>query len=67
MKMAMGSNAGWGRWMPVGALAIGAHLLGGVKLTTGNKGRMAAQKGVGTTAMLKAALTAAALGATRGP
>lgn len=58
------ANAGWGRWMPVNALAIGAHLLGGAQLTLGQKQRIAAQKGVGTTAAVKAVLTAAAVGVT---
>ena len=58
------ANAGWGRWTPVNAAAIGAHLLGGAKITTGNKGRILGQKGVGSTSAVKAGLTAAALGAT---
>jgi hypothetical protein len=51
------ANAGWGRWTPVNAAAIGTHILGAVKLTTANKG-------VGSAAALKTALTAAALGVT---
>ncbi|MPZ73903.1 MAG: hypothetical protein GEU74_11850 [Nitriliruptorales bacterium] len=58
------ANSGWGRWTPVNAAAIGAHVLGGAKLTTANKGRIAGQKGVGSATALKAGLTAAALGAT---
>ena len=58
------ANAGWGRWTPVNAAAIAAHLLGGAKITTGNKGRLAGQRGVGTASAIKAGLTAAALGAT---
>ena len=58
------ANAGWGRWTPVNAAAIGAHLLGGAKITTGNKGRLVGQQGVGSAAALKAGVTAAALGAT---
>ena len=58
------ANSGWGRWTPVNAAAIGAHLVGGAKLTTANKGRLAGQKGVGSASALKAGLTAAALGAT---
>lgn len=58
------ANAGWGRWMPVNALAIGLHLVGGAQLTAANKERMAAQAGVATASAAKAALTAAALGVT---
>lgn len=58
------ADSGWGRWTPVSALAIGAHLLGSVQLTRGNASRLGAQRGVGTTAAVKAALTAGALGAT---
>jgi hypothetical protein len=58
------ANAGWGRWMPVNAVAIGSHLLGGAQLTLGNKSRIAAQQGVATAAAAKAGLTAAALAAT---
>src|SRR3712207_849922 len=58
------ANAGWGRWTPVNAAAIGAHLIGGAKLTTANKGRLVGQKGVGSASALKAGLTAAALGVT---
>lgn len=58
------ANSGWGRWTPVNAAAIGAHLLGGAQLTRANKGRMLGQRGVGTAGALKAGLTAAALGAT---
>ena len=58
------ANAGWGRWTPVNAAAIGAHLLGAAQLTRANKGRMIGQQGVGSAGALKAGLTAAALGAT---
>jgi hypothetical protein len=58
------ANAGWGRWMPVNAAAIGAHLIGGAALLRANKGRVATQKGVLANTNLKLALTAGALGAT---
>ena len=58
------ANAGWGRWTPVNAAAIGAHVIGATKLTTANKGRLIGQQGVGSTAALKAGLTATALGVT---
>jgi len=58
------ANAGWDRWTPVNAGAIGAHLLGSVGQLVGNKGRLAGQEGVASMAAAKTALTAAALGAT---
>ena len=58
------ANAGWGRWTPVNAAAIGAHTIGALQLTRANKGRIAGQKGVASTSALKAGVTAAALGAT---
>jgi len=58
------ANAGWARWTPVNLAAIAAHVTGGVLLTTGNKGRMAAQAGVGQTSAVKTVLTGAALVAT---
>jgi hypothetical protein len=58
------ANSGWGRWTPVNAAAIGAHVLGSLQLTRANKGRIATQRGVGSAAALKTGLTAAALGAT---
>src|ERR671929_1661726 len=58
------ANAGWNRWTPVNAAAIGAHLVGSVGQLIGNRGRVAAQEGVGSMSALKTLLTAAALGAT---
>jgi hypothetical protein len=58
------ANAGWDRWTPVNAAAIGAHLVGSVGQLLGNRGRVAQQRGVGSTSVLKTALTAAALGVT---
>ena len=58
------ANAGWNRWTPVNAAAIGAHLVGSVGQLAGNRHRLAAQKGVGTMSIVKTATTAAALGAT---
>ena len=58
------ANAGWSRWTPVNMTAIGAHLVGSLMLTAGNKGRIAGQKGVATTAIAKTAVTAGALAAT---
>ena len=58
------ANAGWARWTPVNAVAIGLHLAGGAKLLKANKGRVATQKGVLANTNVKFALTAGALGAT---
>jgi hypothetical protein len=58
------ANAGWARWTPVNAVAIGAHLLGGAQLLRANKGRVVAQKHVLGNTNAKLALTGAALGAT---
>ena len=58
------ANAGWQRWTPFNALAIGAHLVGGAQLLKANKGRIATQQGVLANTNVKMALTAGALGAT---
>jgi len=58
------ANIGWDRWTPVNAAAIGAHLVGSVGQLLGNKSRVSGQQGVGSMALLKTALTAAALGVT---
>ena len=58
------ANAGWDRWTPVNAAAIGAHLVGSVGQLLGNRGRVARQQGVAGMSVLKTALTAAALGVT---
>jgi hypothetical protein len=58
------ANVGWNRWTPVNAAAIGAHLVGSVGELAGNRGRVAAQKGVASMAVTKTGLTAAALGVT---
>ncbi len=58
------ANEGWDRWTPVNAAAIGLHLAGSVGQLAGNSDRLKAQKGVGTMALVKTGLTAAALGAT---
>ena len=58
------ANEGWDRWTPVNAAAIGLHLVGSVGQLAGNKERLSSQQGVGTMAVVKTALTAAALGVT---
>ncbi|MCY7399462.1 MAG: hypothetical protein LH477_00610 [Nocardioides sp.] len=57
-------NAGWDRWTPVNAAAIGAHLVGSVGLIAGNADRLRNQRGVATMATVKTVLTVAALGVT---
>lgn len=58
------ANAGWARWTPANAAAIGSYLVGGTVLTGTNKARIASQKGVASVSVAKAALTAVTLGAT---
>src|SRR5690242_7080381 len=58
------ANVGWDRWTPVNAAAIGAHVVGSLGQIQGNAGRIHAQKGVASMAVLKTALTAGALGVT---
>lgn len=58
------ANAGWDKWTPVNAAAIGAHVAGSLGQLAGNKGRLGGQEGVATMALVKTALTAAALGVT---
>lgn len=49
---------------PLNAAAIGAHVLGALDITWANKKRLKDQKGVATTALVKAGVTGAALLAT---
>ncbi|WP_164699756.1 hypothetical protein [Modestobacter sp. KNN46-3] len=58
------ANAGWNRWTPVNAAAIGAHLIGSVGQLQANKRRVAEQQGVRAMSTAKTVLTAAALGVT---
>jgi hypothetical protein len=58
------ANAGWDRWTPVNAAAIGTHLIGSVGQLRANRRRVANQQGVAGMSALKTALTAAALGVT---
>ena len=58
------ANTGWDRWTPVNAAAIGLHLAGSLGQLAGNTERLKAQKGVGTMALVKTGVTAAALGVT---
>lgn len=56
--------AGWGKWSPVSAAAIGAHLVGGAGILLANRGRATHQAGVRSNTVAKIVLTGAALGAT---
>lgn len=58
------ANAGWARWTPVNAVAIGAHLIGGVGLLRANRGRVVGQTGVGASTVAKLVVTGAALAVT---
>jgi hypothetical protein len=58
------ANAGWARWAPVNAAAIGVHAIGGIALIVGNKGRVAAQKGTRGNTVVKSVLTLTAMGVT---
>lgn len=58
------TNTGWDRWTPVNAAAIAMHLVGSVGQLSSNKTRLASQPGVGTMAIVKTGVTAAALGVT---
>ncbi|SCL32490.1 hypothetical protein GA0070616_4478 [Micromonospora nigra] len=58
------ASAGWARWTPVNAAAIGAHLAGAVGELVTESPRMATQAGVGRASAVKTALTVGALAVT---
>ncbi|MFI5488346.1 MULTISPECIES: hypothetical protein [Micromonospora] len=58
------ASAGWSRWTPVNAAAIGAHLAGAVGELVTESPRVMAQTGVGRASTLKTALTVSALAVT---
>lgn len=58
------ASAGWARWAPVNAGAIGAHLIGGIGLILGNRTRLAVHGGTRTNTIVKAGLTGVALAST---
>jgi hypothetical protein len=58
------SAAGWMKWAPVNAAAIGAHLAGGGAILYNNRKRAKYQSGVTSNTIAKIAVTGAALGAT---
>ncbi|UGQ11476.1 hypothetical protein LO772_32615 [Yinghuangia sp. ASG 101] len=57
------AGAGWMRWAPVVASAVGAHLVGGAALLAANADRVRRQEGVASVSLVKTALTGAALAA----
>jgi hypothetical protein len=58
------ASAGWARWTPVNAAAIGAHLVGSVGELVTESPRVVAQSGVAKMSMIKTGLTGAALAVT---
>ncbi|MEV0157662.1 hypothetical protein AB0H57_28615 [Micromonospora sp. NPDC050686] len=58
------ASAGWSRWTPVNAAAIGAHLAGAVGELATESPRMMTQRGVGRVSAVKTALTIGALAVT---
>lgn len=58
------ASAGWARWTPVNAAAIGAHLAGAVGELVTESPRVAGQAGVAKMSTIKTALTLGALAVT---
>src|SRR5580692_4696705 len=54
------ASAGWARWAPVNAAAIGAHVVGSVGIFLANRN----QPGAAANSVVKSVLTVAALGTT---
>ena len=63
-ERAAAATVGWSRFAPVNAVAIGAHLIGAVRLLQTERGRVARQTGVARSSAIKTGLTVAALGTT---
>ena len=61
-QRARASTAGWSRWAPVNAAAVGAHLIGGAGLLLTDSHRIATQEGVGRSTAIKTLATGVALG-----
>ena len=61
-QRAKASTAGWSRWAPVNAAAVGAHMVGAVGLLITEADRVRNQDGVGRSSAIKTVATAAALG-----
>jgi len=55
-------SIGWAAWWPVQGTAIAAHLVGSVGMLRADRGRVATDAGAASNTVLKAAVTAAAIG-----
>ncbi|MBV9794508.1 MAG: hypothetical protein JO016_11275 [Actinobacteria bacterium] len=58
------ASAGWARWAPVSAAAVGVHLVGSVGIFLANRDRVRDQRGAAANSVIKSVLTVAALGTT---
>ncbi|WP_327732784.1 hypothetical protein OG749_01875 [Streptomyces nojiriensis] len=58
------ASSGWAMWAPVGAAAIGVHLVGSAGLIAANATRVVTQQGVAASTLAKTVLTGAALAVT---
>jgi hypothetical protein len=58
------ASAGWARWTPVNAAAIGAHVIGGLSIALANRDRVQHHDDVRANTIAKTALTGAALATT---
>ncbi|HEY8371966.1 MAG TPA: hypothetical protein VIL00_04395 [Pseudonocardiaceae bacterium] len=58
------ASAGWAKWAPVNAVAIGAHLVGAAGIAMANRDRVRKQKGVLASTVAKTVFTGLALAAT---
>jgi len=56
--------AGWARWSPIAAGAIGSHVIGGLGLILANRGRIRTQAGVTSNTAFKTAITGLAMATT---
>lgn len=56
--------AGWAKWSPANAVAIGAHVIGGAGILIANRERAKHQQGVTANTTVKIVVTGAALAAT---
>jgi MYXO-CTERM domain-containing protein len=61
-QRASASTAGWRRWAPVNAVAVGAHVVGATGLLVTDRNRVRHQKGVGKSTAIKTVATGAGLG-----
>jgi hypothetical protein len=58
------ASAGWARWAPVSAVAIGAHAVGAIGIFLANRDRVRDQKGATANSVIKTVLTVGAVGTT---